>query len=214
MGGSDDPSNIVELTVEDHAEAHLKLYEKYGKHEDLCAYYMLSGDGEKFRKIYSKLGGLANQQKRKESGLTGLELFYGRIVNDDEKRVNASKGGKIQGVKNSETGHIRRIQKLSDVVAAGKKGGKTTIERKKGAFGDPEIRKEVAKLGGKAQGKINAENGHCQKISRQYWEKVKNGEIKRAEKLWITNGKQNKMIMIGDIIDDGWRKGKTQKKKI
>ena len=38
MGGSDDPSNIVELTVEQHAEAHKKLYEKYGKWEDKLAY--------------------------------------------------------------------------------------------------------------------------------------------------------------------------------
>ena len=26
MGGTDDPDNIVELTVEEHAEAHRKLY--------------------------------------------------------------------------------------------------------------------------------------------------------------------------------------------
>ena len=31
MGGSDDPSNIVLLTVEEHAEAHRLLFEKYGK---------------------------------------------------------------------------------------------------------------------------------------------------------------------------------------
>lgn len=30
-GGSDDPSNIVVLTVEEHAEAHRKLYEKHGR---------------------------------------------------------------------------------------------------------------------------------------------------------------------------------------
>ena len=35
MGGTDDPDNIVELTVEEHAEAHRKLYEKYGHMQDL-----------------------------------------------------------------------------------------------------------------------------------------------------------------------------------
>lgn len=33
MGGTDDPSNLVELTVEKHAEAHRQLYEQYGKLE-------------------------------------------------------------------------------------------------------------------------------------------------------------------------------------
>ena len=43
MGGSDDPSNLVELTVEEHAEAHRKLYEQHGHWQDKIAYDMLSG---------------------------------------------------------------------------------------------------------------------------------------------------------------------------
>lgn len=43
MGGTDDPSNLVELTVEEHAEAHRKLYEEHGRKEDLCAWKGLSG---------------------------------------------------------------------------------------------------------------------------------------------------------------------------
>jgi rubrerythrin len=43
MGGSDDPSNLVELTIEQHAAAHLELYEKYGKIQDEIAYRGLSG---------------------------------------------------------------------------------------------------------------------------------------------------------------------------
>ena len=27
MGGTDDPSNLIELTIEEHAEAHRKLFE-------------------------------------------------------------------------------------------------------------------------------------------------------------------------------------------
>lgn len=38
MGGTDDPSNIIELSVEDHAKAHLDLYEKYGIEYDRIAY--------------------------------------------------------------------------------------------------------------------------------------------------------------------------------
>ena len=43
MGGTDDPSNIVELTVEEHAEAHRVLYEKYGRWQDELAWKGLSG---------------------------------------------------------------------------------------------------------------------------------------------------------------------------
>ena len=43
MGGSNDPSNLVELTVEEHAEAHRILWEKHGKWQDKIAWKTLSG---------------------------------------------------------------------------------------------------------------------------------------------------------------------------
>ena len=43
MGGSDDPSNIIELTTEEHALAHKKLYEEHGKKHDYVAWKALSG---------------------------------------------------------------------------------------------------------------------------------------------------------------------------
>jgi len=43
MGGSDDPSNLIELTIEEHAEAHRLLFEKYGHWQDEVAWKGLSG---------------------------------------------------------------------------------------------------------------------------------------------------------------------------
>ena len=43
MGGTDDPNNLVELTVEEHAEAHRILYEQYGNLQDKIAWLALSG---------------------------------------------------------------------------------------------------------------------------------------------------------------------------
>lgn len=43
MGGTDDPNNLIELTAEEHAEAHRILYEKYGKWQDRIAWQSLSG---------------------------------------------------------------------------------------------------------------------------------------------------------------------------
>ena len=43
MGGTDDPSNLIKLTVEEHAEAHKKLWEENGNVGDYIAYKALSG---------------------------------------------------------------------------------------------------------------------------------------------------------------------------
>lgn len=45
-GGSNDKSNIIELTIEEHANAHKLLFEQYGKIEDFIAWKMLSGKTE------------------------------------------------------------------------------------------------------------------------------------------------------------------------
>ena len=43
MGGTDDPENIIELTIDEHAEAHRILHEKYGHWQDLIAWKGLAG---------------------------------------------------------------------------------------------------------------------------------------------------------------------------
>lgn len=168
MGGSDDPSNLVELTREEHAQAHMKLYEQHGKKEDLGAYYLLCGQTDAAAKICSSLGGIA------------------------------------QGKINAENGHMARIQKLGDVVAAGKKGGATTVARGKGAFGNPEERLKSASKGGKTQGSRNAESGHLKRIAQ-----LPNKRSKGM--MWITNGTTNMMIYPADTMPEGFKKGKTQK---
>jgi hypothetical protein len=42
-GGNDDSSNLIELSIEEHANAHRLLYEKYGRWEDFIAWQGLSG---------------------------------------------------------------------------------------------------------------------------------------------------------------------------
>lgn len=43
MGGTDDPNNLKEVTLEEHAQAHKELYEKYGHWQDKFAWLGLSG---------------------------------------------------------------------------------------------------------------------------------------------------------------------------
>jgi len=43
MGGTDDPSNLIEVTPEEHAELHFALYLEHGMMGDWIAFHMLSG---------------------------------------------------------------------------------------------------------------------------------------------------------------------------
>ena len=43
MGGTNDPLNLVELTIEEHAEAYRLLYEKHGHTQDKVAWLGLAG---------------------------------------------------------------------------------------------------------------------------------------------------------------------------
>lgn len=71
MGGSNDPSNIVELSIKEHAEAHKKLWIKYGKIEDKIAYECLLG-----RKLL--------EEERIYLSIIGFHKFY----SDEIKRKN------------------------------------------------------------------------------------------------------------------------------
>lgn len=44
--GSNEPWNLVKLSVKDHAEAHRLLYECYNNAFDLCAFYMMNGQSD------------------------------------------------------------------------------------------------------------------------------------------------------------------------
>ena len=170
MGGSDDASNIIELTREEHAQEHLKLYQQYGKKQDLGAYYLLTGQTDEAMKICSSLG------------------------------------GKVQGPRNKDSGHMKSIQKLGASIG-GKKSSVVCREKQVNAFFDPILRNEIAKIGGQVQGKKNKDSGHLKRIA-QLPNDRNNGMF------WITNGSVNKMVREESEIENGWRKGKIQRKKI
>ena len=170
MGGSNDPSNLIELTREEHANEHLKLYHQHGKKQDLGAYYLLTGQTDEAMKICQSLG------------------------------------GQVQGPKNRDSGHMKNIQPLGSSIG-GKKSSKVCRDKQVNAFFNPDLRNKICKLGGQVQGKKNAESGHLKRIAQL-------PNKRTSGKIWITDGVNNKMIMKEDKIDDGWKKGKIQKRKI
>ena len=69
MGGTDDPSNLVKLTIAEHSEAHKKLYEEHGSKFDYIAYLALSNQIGKEEANYLKLLGPKNWTKEGKQSL-------------------------------------------------------------------------------------------------------------------------------------------------
>lgn len=100
LGGTHDVGNLTVLHQEDHALAHLELYERFGDSRDLCAYHMISGRNREAHLAACAMGGRASQTAKKERGeLNGFQLF------DEEKRkAVAAKAGAVGGTKQKELG--------------------------------------------------------------------------------------------------------------
>lgn len=71
-GGSDDPSNLVELSVQEHAEAHRKLFDEHGRWQDELAWKTLSGIIGKEEAI--RLAGIKANEGKQHSEVTKLKI--------------------------------------------------------------------------------------------------------------------------------------------
>ena len=77
MGGTDDPSNLVVLSIEDHAQAHLDLYEKYGRWQDELAWKGLSGQINR-QEIIRLAQSLANRGKKNYKVTVPATILFGK----------------------------------------------------------------------------------------------------------------------------------------
>jgi len=94
MGGSDDPSNLIEMTVEEHAEAHRVLFEKYGRKEDELAWKGLAGIMGKEERVKElcRLGALKANQNRKGEN----HCFYGKKRPEHSAKLKGRKVNRTQ----------------------------------------------------------------------------------------------------------------------
>jgi hypothetical protein len=104
LGGTDDPSNLVELTVEEHAEAHRLLFEQHSNWQDYCAWQALSGRiGQE--EALRMAQGMANKGKKrtdeeKERYSKGAKKYLQRLKDEgrwediNKKRSKSHKGKK------------------------------------------------------------------------------------------------------------------------
>lgn len=90
MGGSDDPSNLVQLTIEEHAQAHLDLYEKHGDERDLIAHRMLLGQisTAEARLALAKLPKKESHKKKIAEAVRGEKnAMYGKKQSNKQKEA-------------------------------------------------------------------------------------------------------------------------------
>ena len=94
-GGTDEPSNLVELTIEEHATAHKILYEKYGRKEDLLAWMGLSGQigkDEILRQIALSQKGVKKPEGFGEKISAFRKTF--KYSDESKKKMSDAKKGK------------------------------------------------------------------------------------------------------------------------
>jgi hypothetical protein len=117
MGGTDDSTNLVELTIDEHAEAHRNLYEQYGKIEDKIAYLgLLKQIGqEEILLEKSKLGGRRNKgipktaehkikiSKNAAGGVTEHSVKTKRVISNKMKDNTNSSGHKTDDYKQKQS---------------------------------------------------------------------------------------------------------------
>lgn len=87
-GGSDDPSNLVKLTIEEHAQAHLDLYHQHGDERDLLAYKMLLGQitHAEARLARAKLPKTEEHKRKISEAVKGKRNgMYGKKLTDSHK---------------------------------------------------------------------------------------------------------------------------------
>jgi hypothetical protein len=109
-GGTDDPSNLIELTVEEHALAHKKLYEEHGDEKDLMAYQMLTG------------------QIGKDEALFMARSIGGKTTMSDEVKLNYKKAAIEREKKMREDGRLAERNKKISEAHKGKKKSKEHLE--------------------------------------------------------------------------------------
>jgi len=102
-GGTDDPSNIVKLTIEEHAEAHRLLYEEHGRWQDRIAWQCLAGligkDEmllEMNREVGKKLRGRPKSKEHREKiGASRRGKKTGPLSEETKKKMSESSKGQV-----------------------------------------------------------------------------------------------------------------------
>jgi hypothetical protein len=96
-GGTDNPDNLVYLTIEEHAEAHMRLYEEHGRWQDYYAWQGLSGQIGKediisaiYKNRKTRLGAVLTEETKNKM----RDAMAGRTLTDEHKAKIVGTGRK------------------------------------------------------------------------------------------------------------------------
>lgn len=112
MGGSDEPSNLVELSVEDHAEEHRKLFVEHGKQEDFMAWHMLKGqmDKDEALTMARSIGGSMKNRMSPEGKARMIASKKGIPLNQvHRKKIAKALTGKVRTAEHAKNNRDSRI---------------------------------------------------------------------------------------------------------
>jgi len=159
MGGTDDPSNLIELTVEEHAEAHRILFEKYGRKEDELAWKGLAGIIGKEELLHELFVMSGKKSKPPANHKPNLGRKW-----SDEVKMNMSKATK--GIKKTAT-HKQKISESNSRIWLITKPDGSSFQIKNLEKYCKENNLQSAKMSLVASGIRNHHKGYtCQKLGK------------------------------------------------
>lgn len=120
MGGTDDPENLTRLTVEEHANAHKELWEKYGKEEDKIAWMCLSGQITSYEATIEAIRNSSRKtclKRNKENNPMWNEDSVSKMIESNKKfwSSNPEKRKEVsERMKLINTGKVRTIEQIEN----------------------------------------------------------------------------------------------------
>jgi hypothetical protein len=118
MGGTDDPDNLVDLTIEEHAKAHLELYETYGKWQDKVAYAGLAKLVGKEEHLYMVLSegkiGVPRSKETKEKIRKARSLNRYQNTEEHNRKISEAQKGKPKSEETKQKMREARLGKTRE----------------------------------------------------------------------------------------------------
>jgi hypothetical protein len=147
MGGTDDPSNLIELTIEEHAEAHRILYEQHGKVEDKRAWLGLAKMMSKEEIIYEIISQPKSEEwkEKNRKPKSNTEKYFGNT----NAKGNAGKAKSTEHKKKISESHkgMKKDWLIGNKNGTVLKGRKKTQEHQQAInemLNSPEVKEKIA----------------------------------------------------------------------
>lgn len=139
-GGTDDPSNLVRLTVAEHADAHRLLWEQHGRPEDKLAWLLLSGKTNEAEAARIELAKHVQQRRWQDPAarqaqatrMKGNTIGVGRIWTPSEEtkhRISVAQKERLLRQPHSRLG-TKHTEETKRKISESKRGATYTTEHR------------------------------------------------------------------------------------